>query len=86
MKDIVFEQTAFDDLTFWVKTDIRIAKKILQLIENITKTPYTGIGKPEALKHQLQGYWSKRIDDEHRLIYRVEVTSIVIVACRYHYS
>ena len=86
MKDIVFEQTAFDDLTFWVKTDIRIAKKILQLIENITKTPYTGIGKPEALKHQLQGYWSRRIDDEHRLIYRVEVTSIVIVACRYHYS
>ena len=86
MKDFLFEKTAFEDVAFWVKTDVRMMKKIIQLLENIQQTPYEGLGKPEALKHQLQGHWSRRIDAEHRLVYRIEESSIVIISCRYHYN
>ena len=85
MKDFLFEKTAFEDVAYWVKTDVRMMKKIIQLLENIQQTPYEGLGKPEALKHQLQGHWSRRIDAEHRLVYRIEESSIVIISCRYHY-
>ena len=85
MKDFLFEKTAFEDVAYWVKTDVRMMKKIIQLLENIQQTPYEGLGKPEALKHQLQGHWSRRIDDEHRLVYRIEESSVVIIYCRYHY-
>ena len=86
MKSCLFEKTAFDDIAFWAKTDIRMLKKIVQLLESIQQSPYEGIGKPEPLKHQLQGYWSRRIDSEHRLVYKIEESGIVIVSCRYHYS
>ncbi len=86
MKDFLFEKTAFEDVAYWVKTDVRMMKKIIQLLENIQQTPYEGLGKPEALKHQLQGHWSRRIDAEHRLVYRIEESSIVIISCRYHYN
>ena len=86
MKDFLFEKTAFEDVAYWVKTDVRMMKKIIQLLENIQQTPYEGLGKPEALKHQLQGHWSRRIDAEHRLVYRIEESSVVIISCRYHYN
>lgn len=86
MKNILFEKVAFEDIAYWIKTDIRMMKKIIQLLENILQTPYEGLGKPEALKHQLQGHWSRRIDSEQRLVYRIEETAIIVVSCRYHYS
>ena len=86
MKDILFEKVAFEDVAFWMKNDVRMLKKIIQLLENIQQTPYEVLGKPEALKHTLQGYWSRRIDAEHRLVYRIEEISIIIVSCRFHYQ
>ena len=86
MKNILFEKVAFEDIAYWIKTDIRMMKKIIQLLENILQTPYEGLGKPEALKHQLQGHWSRRIDSEQRLVYRIEETAIIVVSCRYHFS
>ena len=86
MKSILFEKTAFEDIAYWIKTDVRMMKKIIQLLENIQQSPYEGLGKPEALKHQLQGHWSRRIDAEHRLIYRIDDVAIIIISCRYHYK
>jgi len=86
MKNILFEKAAFEDIAYWIKTDVRMMKKIIQLLENIQQTPYEGLGKPEALKHQLQGHWSRRIDAEHRLVYRIEEVAVIVVSCRYHYS
>lgn len=80
-----FSPHALEDLQFWVKNDRRKALKILALIEEIQKNPFEGTGKPEPLKHALTGNWSRRIDLEHRLVYRVENKIIVIIACRYHY-
>ncbi len=86
MKKLMFEQSAQEDLFFWVSNDIKIVKRILDLIENIQQTPYTGIGKPEPLKHQLKGFWSRRITEEHRLVYKVSEEMLIIASCRYHYS
>jgi toxin YoeB len=86
MKNILFEKAAFEDIAFWIKTDVRMMKKIIQLLENIQQTPFEGLGKPEALKHQLQGNWSRRIDAEHRLVYRIEDAAVIVVSCRFHYS
>lgn len=85
MKDVRFEETAFEDISFWAKNDLKLLRKIIQLIDNIQQTSFEGIGKPEALRHNLQGYWSRRIDGEHRLIYHIEDDSVIIVSCRYHY-
>ena len=65
--------------------DRKILKKINELIRDIERNGNTGTGKPEPLKHELQGYWSRRITDEHRLIYKIEDAAILIVSCRYHY-
>ncbi len=86
MKKLMFEQSAQEDLFFWVSNDIKIVKRILDLIENIQQSPYTGIGKPEPLKHQLKGFWSGRITEEHRLVYKVSEEMLIIASCRYHYS
>ena len=86
MKRIIFEQTAFEDFTNWAGRDRKIQQRIISLIRDIQRQPYDGIGKPEPLKHQLRGYWSRRITDEHRLVYRIEDESVIIAACRYHYS
>jgi toxin YoeB len=75
---------ALDDLRYWVETDPRKATRILRLMEEICRTPFTGTGKPEPLKH-LGGVWSRRIDQEHRLVYAVEPSMIRILQCRYHY-
>ena len=82
---IVFEASAFEDFNDWATTDKKIHKKIVTLLKDIERSPFSGIGKPEALKHDWQGYWSRRIDREHRLVYKVTVTEIAIAACRYHY-
>ena len=85
MKKISFESKAFEDFTNWLKEDRSIYKKIIILIKDINRSPFLGIGKPEKLKHELSGYWSRRINREHRLVYKVENDEIIIISCKYHY-
>jgi toxin YoeB len=80
-----FDQNAIEDLSYWVKKDRRKAEKILALIQEIAKTPSSGTGKPEPLKYALSGCWSRRIDQEHRIVYSVEEEKIRILSCRFHY-
>ena len=80
-----FDSNAFEDLAWWVKNDRKKALKIIKLIEEIQRDPFQGSGKPEKLKHELSGCWSRRIDEKHRLVYEVLETNIRILACRYHY-
>lgn len=82
---LVFDPHALEDLRFWVETDRRKALKILDLIEATAKSPFEGIGKPEPLKFELSGAWSRRLDQEHRLVYKVEKDDLIVLACRYHY-
>jgi len=82
---IIWTDDAWEDYLWWHKTNDRISLRINRLIENIQKTPFTGLGKPEPLKHELSGYWSRRITDEHRLVYKIMDNCIVIAQCRYHY-
>jgi toxin YoeB len=82
---LVFAEQAWEDCLHWQKTDKRLRKRINALISETVRTPYSGTGKPEALKHALAGYWSRRITDEHRFVYRVEGTSLLIAQLRYHY-
>ncbi|MBK8850516.1 MAG: Txe/YoeB family addiction module toxin [Saprospiraceae bacterium] len=81
-----FLKNAWEDYISWQADDRKILKKINELIKDIKKTPYSGLGKPEALKYDLSGYWSRRIDMEHRLVYKVIDDEILIYACRYHYD
>jgi toxin YoeB len=80
-----FDSAALDDLAWWVRQDRKKATRIIRLIQETATDPFGGIGKPEPLKHELAGCWSKRIDDEHRLVYQVLDEKIRILACRYHY-
>jgi len=86
MKDIVFTGRAWSDFIEWSKSDRKIFEKISILIEETSRTPFKGLGKPEPLKHQLKGYWSRRITDEHRLVYAVNELEIQIISCKYHYK
>lgn len=86
MKRISFERGAFRDFTDWATIDKKIYKRIVDLIFDILRHPFSGLGKPEPLKHELRGYWSRRINDEHRLVYKVEDDAVVIVSCKYHYD
>lgn len=81
---LVFAEQAWEDCLHWQKTDKRLRKRINALISETVRTPYSGTGKPEALKHALAGYWSRRITDEHRFVYRVEGTSLLIAQLRSH--
>jgi toxin YoeB len=83
--ELIIKDNGFEDLLFWANNDKKILTKILKLIENCKKTPFEGLGKPEPLKHEYKGYWSRRIDSEHRLIYKVEDNFLIIIQCRYHY-
>jgi toxin YoeB len=83
--NVTFTPTALDDLRYWLKTDKRQAERVLALLEEIRRTPFEGTGKPEPLRFQLAGCWSRRIDRAHRLVYQVEEAEIVVIACRYHY-
>ncbi|MCU0836491.1 MAG: Txe/YoeB family addiction module toxin [Chromatiaceae bacterium] len=86
MRRVAFERGAFADFNDWALRDKRTHKRILALISDVLRQPFEGIGKPEPLRHELQGCWSRRIDEEHRLVYRVEGDTLVILACRYHYA
>ncbi|MBQ6496828.1 MAG: Txe/YoeB family addiction module toxin [Firmicutes bacterium] len=82
---ITFTENAWADYTYWKKENRKISKRIDALIGDICREPFDGLGKPEALKYDLSGFWSRRIDDEHRLIYTVVEDDVLILACRYHY-
>jgi toxin YoeB len=82
---ILFTEQGWNDYLYSQKTDKRILKRVNELIKDTQRSPFEGIGKPEPLKHQLQGLWSRRINDEHRLVYEVEDNDLRIVACRFHY-
>jgi toxin YoeB len=83
---ITFTEIAWEDYQYWQKTDKKMLKKLNALIKEIKRNPFEGIGKPEPLKYDLAGYWSRRIDLEHRLIYQVNGKELLIFACRYHYD
>lgn len=85
MRTIEFVPASFKEYQEWIESDRKTALKIGDLIKDILRDPSDGIGKPEALKHQFKGYWSRRIDREHRLIYKVTETSVVIISCYSHY-
>lgn len=76
---------AWEDYLYWQAADRNVLKRINALISEIKRHPYTGMGKPEPLRHHWAGYWSRRIDREHRLVYKAVEDAIVIVQCRYHY-
>ena len=80
-----FRPQAFEDLQYWVKNQPKLAKRLLRLIEDTKRDPFDGIGKPEPLKNELSGWWSRRIDDEHRLVYKVDGDRLIIAKARGHY-
>ena len=80
-----FAPVAFEDLAWWVEKDRRQALRIMRLIEAVQRDPFQGPGQPEPLRHELAGCWSRRIDQEHRLVYQILEHKIRILACRYHY-
>ena len=82
---LVFAEQAWEDYLYWQQQDKRIVKRINELIDNTMREPFNGIGKPEPLKHALAGYWSRRITDEHRMVYKSERDALLIAQLRYHY-
>ncbi len=81
----IFSEQAWDDYLFWQKTDKKILKRINRLIKEISRDPFMGAGKPEPLKHALSGYWSRRVTEADRIVYRVEGNALYIAQLRYHY-
>jgi len=82
---LIFSDNAWEDYLHWQKTDTKILRRINRLIKEIKRNPFEGIGKPEPLKHALSGYWSRRINDEHRIVYKASSDAIYIAQLRYHY-
>ncbi|OMH37987.1 Txe/YoeB family addiction module toxin [Motiliproteus sp. MSK22-1] len=82
---LIFAEKAWEDYLYWQKTDKKLLNRVNTLIKDIKREPFEGIGKPEPLKHALSGYWSRRINDEHRIVYKVSDDSILIAQLRYHY-
>lgn len=82
---LVFSEAAWEDYLYWQKTDTKTLARINQLIRETTRQPFSGIGKPEPLKHALKGYWSRRINDEHRFVYKATDDALLIAQLRYHY-
>jgi len=80
-----FSENAWEDYLYWLQTDKKLLKRINALIHDIQRNPFQGIGKPEPLRHALSGYWSRRINDEHRLIYKIKHDVLLISSARYHY-
>jgi toxin YoeB len=86
MRIVAFHQSAFEQYNDWAAVDRKMFERLRRLITEAAKTPFGGIGKPEPLKGDLKGYWSRRINDEHRLVYKVTDQQIIIVSCKYHYE
>jgi toxin YoeB len=85
--NILFTEEAWEDYLYWQATDKQVLKKINVLLRDIQREPFFGIGKPEPLRHQLQGCWSRRITDEHRLVYEISADETIrVILCRYHYT
>lgn len=82
----IFVDESWEDYLYWQKTDKKILKRINPLLKDISRTPFSGLGKPEPLKNKYQGFWSRRINAEHRLIYQVRDGEILIAKCRFHYD
>lgn len=82
---IIFSEHAWDDYLYWQRTDRKILERINKLIKEIQRSPFEGTGKPEPLRHGLSGYWSRRITDEHRIVYKIEQDSLHLAQLRYHY-
>ncbi len=82
---LIFSEHAWNDYLYWQKTDKKILKRVNLLIKDAQRSPHDGIGKPEPLKHALSGYWSRRINDEHRFVYKVSGNSMLVAQLRYHY-
>lgn len=82
----IFVDESWEDYLYWQKTDKKVLKKINELLSDISRTPYSGLGKPEPLKYKYRGFWSRRINNEHRLIYKVFDEEIWIAKCRFHYD
>lgn len=82
----VFSDDAWDDYQYWVANDRKVHRKINELLRDIERNGHSGIGKPEPLKHDLEGFWSRRISQEHRLIYRIQDGQILVAKCRKHYQ
>jgi toxin YoeB len=85
MHALKFDPEAWDDYLYWQATDKNVARRINGLIKEILRDPYVGTGKPEPLKHELSGWWSRRVTDEHRLVYRLAAGGVEIAKIRYHY-
>ena len=84
-RTLAWTDAAWDDYLYWQEQDKKTLKRINKLLTEIKRSPFEGIGKPEALKETLSGFWSRRIDESHRLVYAVDETRIVVISCRYHY-
>ena len=84
-RTLAWTETAWDDYLYWQEQDKKTLRRINKLLTEITRSPFEGIGKPEALKETLSGFWSRRIDESHRLVYAVDETRITVISCRYHY-
>ena len=83
---LIFSEDAWEDYLYWQKFDKRMLERINKLIQEIVRTPYEGIGKPEQLKHALSGFWSRRITEEHRIVYAIKDDSVLIAQLRFHYQ
>ena len=83
---LLFSEQALGDYQYWLATDKKVAKRINQLIRDTARDPFRGIGKPEPLRHLLKGYWSRRINEEHRMVYRVKDDVLMVAQLRYHYE
>ena len=85
MREIIFQKEALKEYNDWKKTNKKVSQRIRQLIKQVQATPFEGTGKPEPLKYDLKGCWSRRITKEHRLVYQVTHDSIIVISCKYHY-
>ena len=83
---ISFVEESWEDYNYWLTNDKKVFKKIQTLIKDTLRNPFSGLGKPEPLKGNLSGYWSKRITNEHRLVYKIENEQLIIISCRFHYK
>ena len=82
----LFTDTGWEDYTFWLDNDTKTLKKVQRLLKDIDHSPFEGLGKPEPLKFELSGYWSRRINEADRLIYKIEKETIIVIACKSHYQ